>query len=537
MPDLHQSLLKNDIGHLRIVAGFWGFELESTETDSALEELTGSMLDLEAVSETIDILPAEAKSALTELVKANGKIEWVAFARKHGEIREMGANKRDREQPHLKPSSTSEVLYYRAFIAKAFFDTEKGAQEFAYIPEDLLEVINELDAQDTPSIQNTEPLGRAATPVEKNYEIAANDFILDDATTYLAALRLNLESNGLPLEKSRYKRDLQELLKAANLIKINIPQTEAVKKFLEASRPEAMDLLYKAWLESTTFDELRLVPGLICEGEWKNQPLVTREFLMDLINSIPQNKWWSIPAFLRDIKTKYPDFQRPAGDYDSWYIKRESDGQYLRGFAYWDSVDGALIKHFIQILHWLGRVDLASAEEGKENSSFRLSSFVDKKEERGKIIVSSNGKITVSRYFSRAIRYQISRFCDWSDVKDGEYSYSVSAESLKRASEQGLKAEQLLALLVKYTNGNVPPAMVKALKRWEAHGTEARVENLHLLRVSKPEIMEEIRKSKAGKFLGELLSPTAVIVKEAAIQKVMAALAELGLLAEVKTSD
>jgi len=539
MPDLLSSLQKQDIGHLHIVAGFWGFELESNEVDSALKELTGSLLDLEAVSETMDILPAEAKSALNELVKANGKIEWVAFARNHGDIREMGANKRDREQPHHKPTSTSEILYYRAFIAKAFFDTEKGAQEFAYIPDDLLEVINELVTHNHAPASNIEQLGRAATPVEKAHEILVNDFILDDATTYLAALRLNMGSNGyvlqsdMTLERQELAPAIHELLTAANIININKPQTEAVKKFLEASRPKALDILYKAWLESNTFDELRLIPGLICEGEWKNQSLVTREFLMDLFNSIPQNKWWSIPAFLRDIKTRYPDFQRPAGDYDSWYIKRESDGQYLRGFAYWDSVDGALIKYFIQILHWLGRVDLATTEEGKEATSFRHSSFVDKKDERGKITVASSGKITVSRYFSRAVRYQISRFCDWGDVKDGEYSYTVSAESLKHANEQGLKAEQLLAMLVKYTNGNVPPAIVKALKRWDAHGAETRVESLLVLRVSKPEIMEEIRSSKAGKFLGELLSPTAVTVKEGAISKVMAALAELGLLAEV----
>ena len=97
-----------------------------------------------------------------------------------------------------------------------------------------------------------------------------------------------------------------------------------------------------------------------------------------------------------------------------------------------------------------------------------------------------------------------------------------------------MKAEQLLSLLVKYTNGTVPPALVKALKQWEAHGTEARVENLLVLRVNRPEILEEMRKSKASKFLGEILSPTAVIVKSGAESKVLAALAELGLLAEIE---
>ena len=538
MPDLSASLHKQDIGHLRIIAGFWGIELESIDADSALEELCASLLDLEAVTETMDVLPAEARSALNVLVASDGKMEWSIFARKYGEIREMGAGRRDRERPHIKPISAAEILFYRGFLAKAFFDADKGAQEFAYIPEDLLELVNELAFQenDAEVKKASEPLGRPATPVEKAHEIPATDHVLDDATTYLAALRMG-KTDFIP------EKQLTVLLTAAKLINKDIPQAEAVKKFLEVSRPEALDMLFQAWLKSPTFDELRLIPSIICEGEWRNQPLVTREFLMDLVNSIPQNKWWSLPAFLRAIKEKFPDFQRPAGDYDSWFIKRASDGQFLRGFAYWDSVDGALVKYFVQMLHWLGRVNLAAPEEGKDATAFFLlspalssleGSFVEKKEERGKIVVASNGRITISRFFSRAVRYQISRFCEWDDEKGDDYLYSVSAQSLKRAGEQGLKAEQLLAILVKHTNGAVPPALVKALKRWEQHGAEARVENLLVLRVSRPEVMEEMRNSKAGKFLGELLSPTAVVVKSGAIEKVMAALTELGLLAEVK---
>jgi hypothetical protein len=260
------------------------------------------------------------------------------------------------------------------------------------------------------------------------------------------------------------------------------------------------------------------------------------------VNSIPQDKWWSIPAFVRAIKDKFPDFQRPAGDYDSWFIKRESDGQYLRGFAYWDQVDGALVKRFVQILHWLGMADLASPEAGKDATAFKVKSKVEgqKSDLRpstfdGKIAISSNGKITVSRFFSRAVRYQISRFCEWAEDKPDEYQYQVTAHSLAQAKEQGLQAGQLLTLLVKYTNGAVSPALVKALKQWEAHGTEARVKNLLVLRVNRPEIIDEIRKSKAAKFLGEVLSPTAVIIKSGAEAKVLAALAELGLLAEIET--
>jgi len=537
MPDLYQTLLKYDLGFLRIIAESWGLELDSSDADSAAKELSASLLDLEAVRETIDILPADARSALNSLLESNGKMEWVSFARKFGGMREMGEAKRDRERPHLKPASLAENLFYRGLLAKAFFDTDKGAQEFAYIPDDLFELIKLETDQESVSIKS-EPLGRPAAPLEKAFEIIASDHILDDATTFLAALRLG---------KSDWQSDLRltALLTTAGLLKKGAAQAEAVKSFLEASRTDALKLLIAAWQASQTFDELRLTPNIICEGEWKGQPLVTREFLLDLINSIPQNKWWSIPAFIRAIKEKFPDYQRPAGDYDSWFIKRESDGQYLRGFTYWDEVDGALIKYFIQTLHWLGMVDLAAPEEGKDATAFRVHPFAQSgvtaaedggksKVVIGKIIVSSNGKIAISRYFSSAVRYQISRFCEWENETPDEYKYQVTAQSLTQAKEQGLKAGQLLSLLVKHTNGAVPPALVKALKQWEAHGTEARVESLLVLRGNRPEILDEMRKSKAGKFLGEVLSPTAVIVKSGAESKVLAALAELGLLAEIK---
>jgi hypothetical protein len=103
---------------------------------------------------------------------------------------------------------------------------------------------------------------------------------------------------------------------------------------------------------------------------------------------------------------------------------------------------------------------------------------------------------------------------------------------LKKASEQGLKVEHLLSLLAKHTAGGIPPVLVKALKRWEANGTEARVQTQVILRVSRPEVLEELRKSKAGRFLGELLGPTTAVIKDGAQSKVLAALTELGLLAE-----
>jgi hypothetical protein len=130
------------------------------------------------------------------------------------------------------------------------------------------------------------------------------------------------------------------------------------------------------------------------------------------------------------------------------------------------------------------------------------------------------------------VRYQVSRFCEWEERKEDIYRYRISTNSLQRARSQGLKVEHLLVLLAKHSDAGIPPTLVKALKRWEVNGTEARLQTQIILKVSKPEILEEMRRSKAGKFLGEVLSPTTVIVKSGAIQKVMDILAELGLLTE-----
>jgi hypothetical protein len=549
MPDLLQSLHKQDIGHLRIIADFWGIELESFTVDDAREELSASLLDAELITELIESLSPQAQSALRALIKAEGRIPWVVFTRQYGDIREMGAAKRDRERPHLKPASTAESLYYRGLLARAFFDDDKGPQEFAYIPDDLLEQLYDVlgeEIVDQPvevkaelaeeADGETVALGRPASPGEKGQEILADDSILDDATTYLAAMRMNMESNGLPLVRQEQAPGLHSLLTAARLIRKDIPQAETVKNFLECPRSEALKILQDAWIESESFNELWLMPGLVCEGEWRNNPQETREFLLNLLDPLPEEKWWSLVAFIRDIKQKYADFQRPAGDYDSWFIKRKADGQYLRGFASWDQVDGALVKYFITtILHWLGQVDLSIAEGSSEPTAFKIRSNVDgqKLQETGKIHVSSQGVISIPRLAPRVVRYQISRFCAWDEPKDETYRYHLSTNSLSKAREQGLKVEHLLALLARHTDAGVPPSLVKALKRWEVNGTEARVQTQVILKVSKPEVLEEMRKSKAAKFLGEVLSPTTVVVKSGAIQKVLEALTELGLLAEV----
>ena len=110
--------------------------------------------------------------------------------------------------------------------------------------------------------------------------------------------------------------------------------------------------------------------------------------------------------------------------------------------------------------------------------------------------------------------------------------YRLTPGSLKRAREQGLKTDHLLGILRKHASTPIPPPFLRALQRWEANGVEARVETVTILRVNRPETLEELRNSSAARFLGEILGPTSILIKSGAASKVLAALAEMGLLAE-----
>ena len=125
----------------------------------------------------------------------------------------------------------------------------------------------------------------------------------------------------------------------------------------------------------------------------------------------------------------------------------------------------------------------------------------------------------------------------WSaQVYLGNTQYGVSKAAVDKMSEY--MAHELkkfnVAIVALYPGLVRTESVMKDAKRWEVSGTEARVETQVVLRLSRPEILEELRRSsKAAKYLGEVLSPTAVIVKSGAIQNVLDALTELGLLSEV----
>jgi len=157
-------------------------------------------------------------------------------------------------------------------------------------------------------------------------------------------------------------------------------------------------------------------------------------------------------------------------------------------------------------------------------------------QEKDPLTARSDARLSARRLFPRSIRYQLARFCEWEKETPGEYLYRISPASLGRARQQGLKVSQLVSILTRYAKA-VPPSLIKALERWEQLGSEALLEKMVVLRVSSGEILQALRRSRASRYLGVPLGPASIEIKLGAMDKVLAALAELGYLGELRGEE
>lgn len=542
MPNLRAALSSLDPGFLTIMADFWGVEAKDENQPALVNQLAVQMSDAAQFEEMMDGIPERAKKAMSELARHLGKIPWVEFCRRFGNLSEAGQAKIEREKRYLQKDSATELLWYRGLLFRAFFEGDHEPLEYAYLPDEFMELMK------MPSLADTAPVfGKPYKDLAKLKIIPATSQILDHACTLLAALR-----TGLNLEEScRFNipiRILLVLLSAAGIVDgSHQPKTEQTRHFLEAKRSQALTQLLQAWEKSETINELWLMEEIKCEGKWRNRPQPARNHLLDLIKKIPSQDWWDLDAFIRDIHQFQPDFLRPSGDYDSWIIRSLSSGEYLRGFIHWDKVEGRFIRSILTMwLHWMGMTELAYTPDNGTVRAFRLSSWSkyllnhqeipNLPKETEKIIVRSNGAILCPLLTPRAVRYQIARFCEWGEEKKSEYQYFLSASSLGRAEKQQLHIDQLDHLIKKHARTPIPPSFLKALARWGKNHLQVKLQASVVLKVSDASILDELEKGRTKRFIVERVSPQLMLIRPGGEKVIQRALMEIGYLSDDQTS-
>jgi hypothetical protein len=548
MLNIEKALLDHELIVLRVIGEWWELELSGAEKLACVKSLAEALGRLN-MKEEINYLTLEEATAFNALIKSGGRIPVAAFERTHGTIRHMGPGRMEREEPWLDPVSPAEALWYRGFLFRAFEEVE-GSElvEYYYIPDELFQqfpkrqstVEASADPQSPPLLPTSEP----------NNFLVDSVAAVDDLTAILAAAQIRpvreddldwlqpflLDGN---LDRALMLFTLAEELQLLRPTDEGARPTRQIVSWLQQSREEQLRGLADTWSQSV-WNELCSMPGLICEGSgWQNDPTLARTTLLD---SLPRDSsWFRLSDLIMFIKEGTPDFQRPDGKYDTWYIRDLQTGEYITDFANWHLVEGRLLRFLIRgSMYWLGLVEV-SESDGQEDVLFRLTpraldwlkdELVKTEEVTVPIVVHDDATITVPFNANRYHRFQVARVAEANPVHPGsQFRYRLTPSTLSRAKDQGITPERLLDFLGKVSGRPVPPSTKRAIERWAERGTEGFLEEVVLLRVGEPEILDKLKANpKTRNFIAESMGDLAVVVRRGDWPKLQQVAAQLGLL-------
>lgn len=560
MRSLQKCLMDTEWLRLKTISQFWDVDLKSARSREAASELAAAMAKPETVAHAWDDLPDEQKQALEALLTTGGQMPRPSFSRDWGETRAMGPGRMERVKPWREPISPAEGLWYRGLIFHAFEEGPEGIYEAVFIPPELkAHLPNLAPAPPAISLEPTEP-----PPATKSH---GNAF-LEDACTLLAYLQ---NERVQPNHDARWpKRHHEHLLQRMHtpdeerlmLLKhlahqvgwLRLsdsrrlrPDPEPVTAWLQSPTRAQRAALVKAWRDDPTWNDLFHIPTLHPEdtGSWHNDPLLARKAILRHLEATYRAPseygealpWHTIADFIAAIKEIDPDFQRPDGDYTKWYIRDASGEAYLSGFENWEAIEGRLIRYLItNPLAWLGITELSTSSPIR----FRLTqagvaflSLADSPDSPPPAPLTLRPDFTVLAPSGRLYaRFQLARVADWLHT-GAPFVYRITPRSLSRARQQGISVKRILEFLGETTEKPTPDSIEKALLRWEAHGSEIRLEQAVLLRVASEELMNEIMASpQIQRLVQEKIGPTRALIHENDWPRLVKALSAMGLLSE-----
>jgi hypothetical protein len=572
MQDLTRTLDNYDVALLRVIANRWDVDLGTSDKRTAATRLAAAMGTAERVADVWSRLDDDQRRALQTILGSGGKMPGAMFERLFGKIRQMGSDRLEREQPYLHPASLAEALYYRGLIATGLNSGTSGSpQPFTYVPTDLIPLL--------PTKQTGYDLTAAPAPIEAapqpepGHIRLADTALVDDMATFLAFCQaksvLPTDNGGiltLPAEAQQILKaqflGLASTARIALLLALSADLNlcalqegawrplPTARQWLESRRADQVRVLAEAWQRSATYNELLYLPGIKVEisAGWPNDPLLARQTLCDSLDDVPPTQWWSVDELIDTIKEIDPDFQRPAGDYDSWYIREAASSsgsspssstataQYLRGFETWDRIEGAQLRFIlVGVMNTLGLVD--TAEHGKVcrltaygRALIGATAWPIPTGDPPPIVLAVDGTAQVPRAANRYDRVQLARLADW--VESGDpFVYRITPTSLSHAAAQHVKPDQVASFLQRATRDAVPTAVIRMVETWAQAGNEsATLGRLFVLRTPTPELLHTIQEiPELRRYLSVPLGPTAVAVRADRWSELLIALQSQGI--------
>ncbi len=551
MYSLQRFLIDYDMTMLRVLAQSRGVELATNRQSEAADELAVRLLDPLSVRTALARLDPEAREALDTLLAARGRMRAPHFFRRFGQVRAIGPGRLEREAPWQEPANPAEALWYAGLIYRAFLQDDAGPGEFVFVPDDLCPLLPE--PQIEPPVFAVETVPAPAPPDGGGRDLVHDLFAylvylqIHDVRPYadgrlgkrdLAALHERLSD----ADERRFAflrhlaRQLGFVTHHGQYLRL---QSAPVKRWLSATPDRQLSVLQETWRDDPDWNDLCHVPGLVCDEEtpWRNDPLATRQALLSLLARCPASEWWSLASFVAAVQDYHPDFQRPDGDYTSWYIRDAASGEYLSGFESWERVEGALIADLLAgALCWLGIVALEPGEAGAlcrlTESGARLLDLLPTAPEdlvSPPIVVHPDFRVELPPPASLYTRFQLERFTDLERVEPCTYRLTIG--SLHRALARDIQVEQVLAFLQQASQRPVPANVAGQLRLWAGRFGQVSLEEVALLQVKSERILKDLTVLPETRHLiSRVVSPTSALVRKKDLPRLKKELRSLGYL-------
>ncbi|MBN1937559.1 MAG: helicase-associated domain-containing protein [Anaerolineae bacterium] len=556
MKTLRECLAEYDTALLRAIAQRRGVELAASGLPEIAVELTGSLLDPALIDEAMRWLTDGERRALDTLILNNGRLPMLRFTQQFGEIRRFGPASLAREAPWLAPISAAEGLWYQGLISRSFKEQDGISTEFAFIPSDLLPHL--------PPPQTT-LMSFDVAETERPHRIEMGDVTLIDDMCMLLALvqtdEVRIQAGQLPpdivstLQKQFWDEAparlefLFHLAQMAGLISVEGRQVrlhrDPVRDWLKGMRAGQLHRLQLAWRDDPSWNELWHVPTIVCEETgWSNDPFVARQAVLELLKRCRSDAWLSISDFVEAVKRQLPDYLRPDGDFDSWYIRDRRTNQYLTGLEHWDKIEGALLAYFFEgPLHWLGMVSLGYREGWQKPTAIRLTAWgtaflgltelseAQLPEQPAQI--SPEGRITLPREASLYDRFQLARIGEWRASRP-DYVFEITSEALRRAFGEKIEVDMVENFLSRIGQGQLPAATVARIRALASRYGHVRLRRAAILETRTPKTMLDLNMhERIRPYLRQQISPTAVLVRESDWDLLIQELERAGYLPEI----
>lgn len=542
MPSLSKYLSSLDHDLLLRIAHHWGVEVETGDFGYIESTLFSTMTGKDELEEAIKQLPVDAKKAWQALLSKSNRIPWSEFTHKFGLMREFGPAAREREHPDLHPANVTETLFYRGLIGRAFMDASPEPREFAFIADEIAAL-----CQPTSKTQPTFGLRPVPTSEIKRHQ-PGNTRLLDHMTDWLAQLRMHQDLENSYFSQAQVSRQfIVSLAAGLGFITPSLELSpERIGVFLQSERLIALKEMTQLWRSSTEINDLLMIPDLVFEGTWRNDPVFSRNAILEQLLNLDMQTWFSLSSFIFRVKNEMPDFLRPAGNFDNWSIRQKGSKEYLAGREHWDDIEGAYLKYlFAGPLHWLGIVDLAYGSENASPLAFRISplaGYLLTPESTPPLMAAelspkllSDLTIVMPVNSSRLLRYQVGRFTKVIGNSVSETRLQISAESLTVAEKNGLKIDQLLQLLEKHSRLPLPASYKKLAERWDQRRVEVRIERATLLRVEDNDIIRLLMENpRTSRLVREALTEKTLLVEPSGLEIIKKVLLEAGIVSQIE---